>query len=104
MTFKNTTITPSELNFGDIFYECDSGMNMEATVTSQPQKAPSSDEDVWTWKAVDDSGREVDYTWSKYSPTYGPRIYSEPQYVCSLGEGTFGYKTVNGKVLEEFNL
>ena len=104
MGFKVTNLHPGDLNLDDVFYECESGNNMEATVTSQPCKDTSSEEDIWTWVAVDDSGRSVDYTWSKYSPTYGPRIYTEPQYVCSLGDGTFGYKTVHGKILKEFNL
>ncbi|MCP4990071.1 MAG: hypothetical protein GY928_29720 [Colwellia sp.] len=90
-------VEPKDFNVGDKYYECESGYNLELTVLTKPVK---SDKNSWTWKAIDDSGKEVDYRLTEGMEHYGPRLYSTPQY-CSLnGEGGFVFKTIHGKIIE----
>lgn len=67
------------LKAGDIFYECQSGHNMELMVVTAPIE---KDGGTYSWEAVDTTrGCRVSYMWTEGLSHYGPRIYSAPQYV-----------------------
>ena len=87
---------PNELNVGDIFYECQSGMNIEAKVVTQPTSENidiSGKERIqWKWLAVNTTTKEeIDYCLTEGLEHYGPRLYSEPQYVY-VKDGNFEFK------------
>lgn len=67
---------PMELKIGDIFYECEYGINFPMTVTEEPV----FDSEQWKWKAVNELGYEVNYLITKGFEHYGPKIYSMPVY------------------------
>lgn len=85
-------ITPADLSIDDIFYECQSGFNIKAKVLTQPTyeivTIANKDRKQWSWKALNvTTNIIIDYTWTEgLSSTYGPRIYSEPQY-CRFENG-----------------
>lgn len=85
------------LKKGDTFYECQSGQNIEATVTSDVIHMGA----VYTWSAVDEEGNELSYRITEGFQHYGPRLYTSPQYACFSKERDILFKTVNGNDCKE---
>lgn len=84
-----TSIRDSEIDafeIGDIFYECEAGMNIEARVKTKPVSEMT---DIvgemrkqWRWTAENtQSGEEIAYLLTDGLSCYGPRLYRSPQYV-----------------------
>lgn len=72
------------LKAGDEFYECESGMNLHARVVSLPLVGHSTslNKAQVRFSAVNmKSGRVLDYLATEGLLHYGPRIYTEPEYV-----------------------
>lgn len=71
---------------GDVFYECEYGRNYEFIVVTEPK----CDNNKWTWTAKNTKTDQiVEYLITEGYEHYGPRIYSQPQYV----------KMVNGEMV-----
>lgn len=69
-------MNPGELNIGDTFYECYSGINIKMVVETQPL----FEDGKWKWTAKDHQGNIQDYLIAKGYEHYGPKIYSQPAY------------------------
>lgn len=71
------------LAVGEVFYECEMFMNVEARVTEAPTPAGEMEgRQQWRWKAVNtQNGKEIDYLLTEGFSHYGPRLYRKPQYV-----------------------
>lgn len=85
-----TSIRDSEiptLKVGDVFYECEAGINIEARVTEAPVESIGfEDRKQWRWKAVNtQNGKEIDYLLTEGLSHYGPRLYRSPQYCGWVG-------------------
>lgn len=80
------------LRTGDIFYECESGLNIEAEVISAPVRSESrSGLTQWRWVAKNtQTGEEIKYLLTEGLSYCGPRLYRSPQYarICN-GELVF---------------
>lgn len=72
-----------DFNIGDIFYECEMGMNIEAKVTSIPELEVDGDgRKSWSWMAENtQNGDEISYRLTEGLSHYGPRLYTKPQYI-----------------------
>ena len=70
-------LKPSDLEIGDVFYECEYGINLRMTVQTKPIKENGQ----WTWKASTKDGEEVSYLITEGLEHYGPRIYKTPMYL-----------------------
>jgi hypothetical protein len=72
---------------GDVFYECEAGINIEARVTEPPvEGAGFEGKRQWRWKAVNtQNGQEIDYLITEGLSHYGPRLYRSPQYCGYVG-------------------
>ena len=72
------------MKVGDIFYECEMGMNIECRVMTNPQEVANFDgKRVWEWQAENTKTKEtIQYRLTEGLSHYGPKIYSKPQYVC----------------------
>lgn len=68
---------PIDLNVGDVFYECASGINFKMIVRTKPE----FDNGKWSWTAIGSDGNIIDYLITEGFEHYGPKIYSQPQYV-----------------------
>lgn len=70
------------LSVGDVFYECEMGMNIEARVTEAPKISGDFEgRNQWSWKAENtQSGDVISYLLTDGLSHYGPYIYREPQY------------------------
>lgn len=68
---------PSKLNIGDVFYECEAGMNLKMTVVEEVIHESGQ----WRWIAEDIDGTRFDYLITDGYEHYGQKIYSEPQYM-----------------------
>lgn len=79
---------PATFKVGDIFYECQSGANIEARVIEAPKKLVTGDgQTQWSWAAENtQNGERIDYLMTEGLPHYGPRLYREPQY-CRFHNG-----------------
>lgn len=72
-----------KLAVGDVFYECEMFMNVEARVTEAPTSSTSEPggHTQWRWKAENtQNGEEINYLLTERMSHYGPYIYREPQY------------------------
>ena len=90
-------IDPRELKMGDIFYECQYGVNLKMNVLTQPIATKinllTKDTLQWTWEAVNMiTNLKVDYTLTEGFGHYGPKLYKEPQYVEIKSDGTPEFK------------
>jgi hypothetical protein len=68
---------------GDVFYECEAGMNIEARCTSAPveSKMESEDRRQLSWSAENtQTGEAISYLVTDGLMHYGPHIYSQPEY------------------------
>lgn len=74
------------LSVGDVFYECEMFMNIEARVTEAPVSAGEVDGlKQWRWKAENtQTGEVIDYLLTERLSHYGPRLYREPQYATII--------------------
>lgn len=77
---------PGDFDVGSVFYECEYGRNIEAEVLTKPIKTQTdvfgSAREHFTWEAVSRLGKVIQYSWTEgFSNTYGPRLYTEPQYI-----------------------
>lgn len=71
---------PKDLNVGDVFYECASGTNLQMTVV----KEVAHESGQWRWVAEDKTGERFNYLITDGYEHYGPKIYTEPQYVRGM--------------------
>lgn len=78
-------IKPQSIKPGDLFYECASGMNIEAVAVSPVVESKSNfdkDRKQWSWTARNtQTGDLINYLQTEGLEHYGPRLYSSPQYV-----------------------
>lgn len=78
-------LEPTDLTVGQTYYECASGINLEAEVISPVEVSSFVDGDrerkQYRWKAKRRDGTEFDCLITEGFEHYGPRIYLEPQYV-----------------------
>lgn len=83
---------------GDEFYECEMGLNYHGRVTEAPTSTISNEGRVqWRWKAIGVHDNKVtEYLVTEGFESYGPRIYSQPQYVKRGKDGQF-YAPMIGK-------
>lgn len=70
-------VSLKDLDVGDIFYECDCGVNLRMVVHTKPVL----NDKQWTWTAKDGHGKICDYLFTVGYEFYGPKLYSEPQYI-----------------------
>lgn len=86
------SLKPTNLKIGDLFYECEGGMNIEAKVTEAVTEHEGFEgRKQWKWKAVNtQNGEEIDYLLTDGLSHYGPRIYGQPQY-CHVKDGEFTF-------------
>lgn len=70
------------LAVGEVFYECEAGMNIEARVISIPVEDAGVDgKRRWSWKAENtQNGSVIDYVLTEGLSHYGPRLYRTPEY------------------------
>lgn len=69
------------LAVGDIIYECEMFMNVEACVLTVPTCDMSGGRKQWRWKAENtQNGAPIDYLLTEGLSHYGPRLYRKPQY------------------------
>jgi hypothetical protein len=90
--------TPDVMNIGDIFYECQSGYNIKCKVLTRPEwvleEYAEKTRKHWTWFAENVfSGEKITYGLTEGLEHYGPRIYSEPQYV-HFKDGVCSFKFI----------
>ena len=83
---------PDNLNVGDVFYECQYGINIKVEVITRPKYTLEDNRRHWVWigKNVCD-GSIINYALTEGLDHYGPRIYSEPQY-CHFIDGEIVFK------------
>ena len=84
---------------GDVFYECESGMNIRARVTTLPLVGDDGYEGrrVLRWEAENtESGEPISYMLTEGLDHYGPRIYDAPQYARAKG-GEWEYPLVGAR-------
>jgi len=87
---------PSDLKIGDVFYECQSGFNIEARVTSTPESSTDGHEGRthWKWTAENTQNDEViNYGLTEGMEHYGPRLYDSPQY-CHMVDGNIVFNLI----------
>lgn len=86
MSIRDSEI--SSLAIGDIIYECEMGMNIEARVTSSPTETTTDDgKRQWRWTAENtQNGKVINYLLTEGMSHYGPRLYRMPQY-CKFVDG-----------------
>lgn len=85
---------------GDVFYECESGLNIEARVVSSPVKgwSASLERNQWRFTAINvHTGAPIDYLLTEGFSHYGPRLYREPQYATIRSDGTMLFRFVGQK-------
>ena len=75
---------------GDIIYECQSGINIEFEIMTEPEHAievwDGKEKNRWTWIGRNtQNDEEISYSLVEGFEHYGPRLYHEPQY-CSIGK------------------
>lgn len=77
------------LAVGDVFYECEMFMNVEAKVTEAPVSSEGFEgRKQWRWKAVNtQNGEPISYLMTEGLSHYGPYIYSQPQYASVGADG-----------------
>ena len=70
------------LKIGDIIYECQYGMNLEAEVLSAPVERDGNEgRRYWSWTAKNtQTGEIISFGLTEGLSHYGPRLYREPQY------------------------
>jgi hypothetical protein len=73
------------LKIGDTFYECDYGINIKFVVNSIPQVSITNvfgkDRTHISWTSTNCDGTITNHSITEGMDCYGPRIYTEPQYV-----------------------
>jgi hypothetical protein len=93
----NTKRKPEDMNIGDIFYECQSGINLKCKVLTRPEYTNEVYSGIakrhWKWVAENVyNGDKINYGLTEGFEHYGPRLYSEPQYVHFIdGECVFKF-------------
>jgi hypothetical protein len=74
---------------GDIFYECEMGMNIRARVLTAPTVTGDevNGKRILRWEAENTETREpISYMLTEGLDHYGPRIYDQPQYARWNGD------------------
>ncbi len=70
------------LEVDDVIYECEYGTNIEVRIVTKPER---SDTGQWTWvgetKIGDSEVSTIDYLITEGYAHYGPKLYTEPQYL-----------------------
>jgi hypothetical protein len=81
-----------EMKVGRLFYECQSGMNLEAVVVRDAEKIGEFEGRAqWAWAARNtQTGGLIEYLSTVGLGAYGPKIYDEPQYV-SVRDGVIAF-------------
>ena len=95
-TIRDTEIM--SLAVGDIIYECEMGMNLEARVTTAPiEEEGFEGRKKWSWTAKNtQNGQEINYLITEGMSHYGPRLYREPQY-CGFANGEITFPLVGAQ-------
>ncbi len=104
------SIKPCDLQVGDVYYECESGFNIEATVITPVSTEITKDciiegdkpRKQWRWTSKDDSGREFNCLVTEGLEHYCGKLYSRPQYISRV-DGVMGFFTTSGKLIEKLN-
>lgn len=73
----------ADFKIGDIFYECECGINIEARVTKEPIEVEGFEgRRAWEWEAVNtQNGKKICYKLTEGYSHYGPRLYTDPEYI-----------------------
>lgn len=92
---------PQDIRTGTLFYECGSGMNLEAVATTDPKRISDLDDKPrWSWEGRNlQTGEAIDYLQTEGLECYGPRLYEAPQYVC-VQEGALLYPMYGGDLAD----
>ena len=98
MTDYYSNLSPADFTVGDTIYECQSGLNIKVEVTSRPEyvleTSFGTERKYWTWSGKNVySGEAIAYALTEGLEHYGPRLYSEPQYVTVTG-GEVAYRFI----------
>lgn len=93
---------PATFKVGDVFYECQSGANIEARVVEAPKMTRTDDgKTQWSWVAENtQNGERIDYLLTEGMTHYGPRLYRSPQYV-RFRDGELIFPLVGAPALKE---
>ncbi len=89
-----------QLKPGDVIYECEGGLNIEARVTSTPVKgwSKSLERNQWRFTAINvHTGTPIDYLLTEGFSHYGPRLYRDPQYATIRSDGVMLFRFVGQK-------
>lgn len=88
----------AKLKVGDIIFECEMGLNIKAKVLSVPVEGKSQgepDRRTLKWDAENTEDKtHIGYFVTEGYMHYGPRLYTEPQYLYRTKEGEFVYPLV----------
>lgn len=88
-----------DLKVGNIFYECQYGINIEFEVSEVPVSSTvnlmGKERTQWTWKAKTKKGIEEDFLLTEGLEHYGPKLYRAPQYVKVRKDGSLYYPGVD---------
>jgi hypothetical protein len=91
MNFEN--IHPSAISAGDIFYECEMGLNMKVEAITTPKEVAEGE---WEWRGENVyTGVPIQYRWSEKLSHYSPRLYALPQYF-TIKDGVPVFEIVGG--------
>lgn len=75
----------AKLKVGDIIFECEMGLNLKAKVLSVPVEGKHEDDKTrrtLKWDAINTENNDpIVYFVTEGFMHYGPRLYTEPQYV-----------------------
>lgn len=88
-----------KFEIGDVFYECEMGMNIEARFTSKPvshvEQMHDGPRTQWTWTAENtQNGQVINYLLTEGLSHYGPRLYTQPEYVRVGRDGEWSFPLV----------
>jgi hypothetical protein len=86
------------LSIGDIIYECEQFMNLEARIIEAPTFGTGSDgRKQWRWTAENtQNGALVHFLLTEGLSHYGPHLYREPQY-AKIVEGKPVFRLVGAE-------
>jgi hypothetical protein len=92
---------PIDLKAGTLFYECQSGLNIEAACLAAPAVSEGhGGRQHWTWPARNtQTGEVISYALTEGLEHYGPRIYEAPQY-CGMRNASIVFPLMGGEALE----
>ena len=92
---------PKNMTAGTLFYESQSGINIEAVCITAPVAEPGYNNRAhWTWSARNtQTGEMISYGLTEGLEHYGPRLYEGPQY-GGMQNGRFVLPLMGGDPLD----